>query len=93
MTLGAEKSDILSLILRERIRPVVIGLSAGVILAAGAAWLLRHVTYGIHIIDGISFAGVVLLFLGIALLAALVPRRRALHVEPVTALRAADLRK
>ncbi|HEX4065279.1 MAG TPA: ADOP family duplicated permease [Acidobacteriaceae bacterium] len=87
MALGAERSDILSLILRESTQPVVVGLSVGVVLAVGAAWLLRHVLYGIHTIDGISFAGVVLLFLAIALLAALVPSRRALHIEPVTALR------
>ena len=87
IALGAEKRDILALILGESTRPVAVGLGVGVILAGGAAWLLRHVLYGIHTIDGISFAGVVLLFLAISLLAALVPSRRALQVEPVTALR------
>jgi len=87
MALGAEKRDILSLMLRESAQPVVVGLSVGVVLAIGTAWLLRHVLYGIHTIDGISFAGVVLLFLAISLLAALVPSRRAMRVEPVTALR------
>jgi predicted permease len=87
MALGAQKRDIVGLILRESSRPVVTGLIVGVMLAGGVAYLLRHSLYGIHTIDGISFCGVSVLFLGIALLAALVPSRRALRIEPVTALR------
>jgi ABC-type lipoprotein release transport system permease subunit len=45
------------------------------------------VLYGLNRIDGVSFGGVSLLFLAIALLAAYVPSRRALDVEPVVALR------
>jgi len=87
MALGAKKRDILALILRESTRPVLAGLSAGVVLASGVAYLLRHILYGIHTIDGISFIGVSLLFLVIALLAALIPSRRALRIEPIVALR------
>jgi len=87
VALGAKKYDILALILSESTRPVVAGLSAGVVLASGVAYLLRHVLYGIHTIDGISFGGVSLLFLVVALLAALIPSQRALRVEPVVALR------
>ncbi len=87
VALGAKKRDILALILSESTRPVFAGLSAGVVLASGVAYLLRHVLYGIHTIDGISFGGVSLLFLVVALLAALIPSQRALRVEPVAALR------
>ncbi len=87
MALGAQKRDILGLMLRESTRPVLAGLSAGVVLASGVAYLLRHILYGIHTIDGISFGGVSLLFLAVALLAALIPSQRALRVEPVVALR------
>lgn len=87
MALGAQKRDILGLILRESSQPVLAGLFAGVVLAGGVAYLLRHILYGIHTIDGISFGGVSVLFLGIALLAALVPSRRAVRIEPVAALR------
>ena len=87
VALGAKKYDILALILSESTRPVFAGLSAGVVLASGVAYLLRHVLYGIHTIDGISFGGVSLLFLVVALLAALIPSQRALRVEPVAALR------
>lgn len=87
MAMGANKRDILGLILGESTRPVVAGLSVGVLLACGVAWLLRHILYGIHTIDGISFAGVSLLFLMIAVLAAVIPSRRAMRVDPVVALR------
>jgi predicted permease len=87
MALGARKKDILGLILRESTRPVVAGLLTGITLASGVAYLLRHVLYGIHVIDGLSFGGVSLLLLGIALLAAFIPSRRAMRVEPVVALR------
>ena len=87
VALGAKKRDILALILRESTRPVFAGLSAGVVLAGGVAYLLRHVLYGIHTVDGISFGGVSILFVAVALLAALVPSQRALRVEPTVALR------
>jgi len=87
VALGAKKRDILALILRESTRPVFAGLSAGVVLACGVAYLLRHVLYGIHTVDGISFGGVSILFVAVALLAALVPSQRALRVEPTVALR------
>ena len=87
MALGAKKSDVLILMLRESTRPVVAGLIAGMCLAVGASYLLRGVLYGLHTVDGISFAGVSLVFLAIALLASYVPSRRAMRVDPMVALR------
>jgi predicted permease len=87
MALGAKKSDVLILMLSESTRPVVAGLVAGMCLAEGASYLLRDVLYGLHTVDSISFAGVSLVFLAIALLASYVPSRRAMRVDPVVALR------
>jgi predicted permease len=87
MALGAKKSDVLMLMLRESTRPVVAGLIAGMVLAEGAAYLLRGVLYGLHTVDGVSFAGVSLLFLAIALLASYIPSRKAMRVDPIVALR------
>jgi len=87
MALGAQKRDVLGLILRESTRPVLAGLLAGMLLAVGVSHLLRGLLYGHHTVDGISFAGVSLLFLAIALLAAYPPSRRAMRVDPVVALR------
>jgi predicted permease len=87
MALGAKKSEVLILMLRESTRPVVAGLIAGMCLAEGASYLLRGVLYGLHTVDSISFAGVSLVFLAIALLASYIPSRKAMRVDPIVALR------
>jgi predicted permease len=87
MAVGAQKRDILGLVLRESTRPVLAGLFAGMFLAVGASYLLRGLLFGMHTVDGLSFAGVSLLFLVIALLAAYPPSRRAMRVDPMVALR------
>jgi macrolide transport system ATP-binding/permease protein len=87
MAIGAKKRDILGLILGESTRPVLVGLLTGMLLSVGASYLLRGLLYGLHTVDGISFAGVSLLFLSVALLAAYPPARRAMRVDPVVALR------
>ncbi|PYT27746.1 MAG: hypothetical protein DMG57_17290 [Acidobacteria bacterium] len=60
---------------------------AGMFLAVGASYILRGMLFGLHTVDGISFAGVSLLFLAVALLAAYPPARRAMRVDPMVALR------
>lgn len=87
MAVGAQKGDILGLILRESTRPVLAGLGGGMFLAVGACYLLRGLLYGLNAADGVSFVGVSLLFLAIALLAAYPPSRRAMRVDPMVALR------
>lgn len=87
MALGARRGNVLLLILRESARPVVFGLGIGLVLAAGVAWLLRHLLYGVPILDAVSFGGVSLLLLSVALLAAFFPSRRAIRVDPMVALR------
>jgi hypothetical protein len=87
MALGARKRDVLGLILREITRPVFAGVFVGMFLAAGASYLLRGVLYGLNIVDGASFAGVSLLLLAVASLAAYAPSRRASSINPTVALR------
>jgi len=87
MAIGAQKRDVFALILGESARPVMAGLLAGVPLAAAVSYLLRGLLYGLGTVDGISFAGVSLLFLTMALLAAYLPSRRAMRVDPMEALR------
>jgi ABC-type antimicrobial peptide transport system permease subunit len=87
MALGARKRDVLILMLRESTRPVVVGLIVGVFLALGASYLLRGGLYGLNMIDGVSFVGVSILFLAIALLAPYLPSRRAMRVDPMVVLR------
>ncbi|HEX7287330.1 MAG TPA: ADOP family duplicated permease [Candidatus Angelobacter sp.] len=87
MALGAPKRAILGLMLQQCMRPVLAGLLAGMFLAVGASYLLRGALHGLHTVDGISFAGVSFLFAAVALLAAYLPSRRAMDVDPMVALR------
>jgi predicted permease len=87
MSLGAQKHDVLGLILRETTRPVFVGLIAGMLLATVVSYSLRTLLYGIDIVDSVSFIAVSLLFLVIASLAAYQPVRRAMRVDPTVALR------
>ncbi|HTF68084.1 MAG TPA: FtsX-like permease family protein [Edaphobacter sp.] len=87
IALGAKKRDILGLMLRESTRPVLAGLLVGVTLSIGASYLLRGILFGVNIVDGVSFVGVSLWFLAVALFATYLPSRRAMRVDPVVALR------
>ena len=87
MALGAKKRDVLLLMLRESTRPVMAGIVAGLCMSLGVSYLLRRVIYGLNGIDGVSYAGVALLLLGIALVASYLPSRRAMRVDPMVALR------
>jgi putative ABC transport system permease protein len=87
LAIGAPKSNVMALVLRGSLRPVVAGLLLGMLLAVGASHLLRGVLYGVSVIDAVSFAAASLLFLTIALAASWLPARRAMRVDPLVALR------
>jgi len=87
MAIGAQKRDILGVVMRGSLRAVLVGLAAGTALALGAARLLRGVLYGLGALDLVSFAAASLLFLMIALAASWLPSRRAMRIDPLVALR------
>jgi predicted permease len=87
MAIGAQKRDILNLVMGGSLRSVLVGLAVGVVLAIGAARLLRGVLYGMGALDVVSFATASLLFLTIALAASWLPARRAMRIDPLVALR------
>ena len=87
MTLGADGRDVMRLVLRQALRPVVIGAIVGVIGCAAVSQVLSDVLYGIGSHDPIAFIGVPVFLLGIAFLASYIPARRAVRVDPVVALR------
>ena len=87
MALGAKKRDVLALMLREVASPVLAGLVVGMIFAVGASYLLRGLLHGLSTVDSVPFAGISLLFLAVALIAAWLPSRRAMRVDPMVALR------
>ena len=75
------------LLLRQAMRPVLIGAAFGVAGCAAVSQILSKVLYGIGSHDPIAFVGVPVFLLGIALLASYIPARRATKVDPVVALR------
>jgi predicted permease len=87
VALGAGGRDVMRSVLARAIAPVVIGCVAGVAVAAGAARLLSALLYGVSPLDPLAFVGVPCLLLAAALAASYLPARRALRVDPVTALR------
>ena len=88
MALGAAAHDVQRLILRQTLRPIVIGLFIGVAAAAGTARLLQAVLFGVSPYDPVAFVAAPLLMLTIAAAAAFVPIRRAMRVNPMSVLRA-----
>jgi ABC-type antimicrobial peptide transport system permease subunit len=87
MTLGAGGRDVMGLVLRQALRPVVIGALVGVIGCAAVSQVLSGVLYGIGSHDPIAFIGVPVFLLGVAFLASYIPACRAVRVDPVVALR------
>lgn len=87
MAVGAQKRDILRVILIDGLQPVIWGVLTGMVLATGVAHLLRGALYGVTTLDPIAFVGTAGLFLAISLLAIYSPSRRAVVVDPMVVLR------
>jgi ABC-type antimicrobial peptide transport system permease subunit len=87
MALGAPPSHVLAIVLRQFSLPVTVGLVVGVGGAAALSQLLRRGLYGISNLDPITYLAAIGLFVVTVALAALLPARRALRVDPMRALR------
>lgn len=88
VALGAQRADVVRLVLGGGARLVAVGVVIGIPAAIGLAQLLRSQLYGISATDPLTFGFVPLLLMLVALVASLVPARRATRVDPVEALRA-----
>ena len=88
MALGAQRRQVLALVLRRGMALTLVGLTLGTAAAAAGARILQSLLFGITPFDAPTYAGVVLLFFVVAVLAAYLPARRATRVDPLTALRA-----
>ncbi len=87
MALGAQRLDMLRMVLRQSLGVIVVGLALGLLAACAATRLLASLLYGVGANDLFTYASVVFLLGGTALLASYIPARRAMKVDPMEALR------
>jgi predicted permease len=87
MALGAERSDVMRLILKHGLGLALAGLVVGLLASLGLTRLMTSLLFGVSPTDGITLATVALLLVGVAMLACYVPARRATQVDPMVALR------
>ncbi len=87
MALGAGTVDVLGSVIRQFHWPFAFGIVIGIGIAGAASILLRHELYGLSHLDPLSYGGAVALLLVLATVAALLPARQALRVDPIEVLR------
>ncbi|MGB6783835.1 MAG: FtsX-like permease family protein, partial [Terracidiphilus sp.] len=87
MALGARRSDVLKMVMGQGLRLTGIGLGIGLVAALAAARLLSPLLYGIGADDPATMIAVAVGLGAIALTACYLPARKAMRVEPATALR------
>jgi putative ABC transport system permease protein len=88
MALGAQRRDVLRLVLTRALRIVAAGVIVGLAGAVGVTRVLQTFLFGVTPTDPVAFASVTLLLLAVGLLASWLPARRATRIDPSVALRA-----
>jgi predicted permease len=87
MALGAQRLDVLRMVLRDGARMTVIGIAVGVAAAIALTRLMAGMLFGVKPLDPTTFVSVSLLLASVALFACYVPARKAMKVDPMDALR------
>ena len=87
VALGARSRDVLTMILNQGMRTIVIGIAIGIAGSLALTRTLSSLLFGITATDPLTFAAVIALLIAVALLACYIPARRATKVDPMVALR------
>ena len=87
MALGAQAGDVVKLILRQGLAPVLLGIALGLAGALALTRVIASLLFGVSATDPGNFSGLPLLLAAVALLACWLPARRATKVDPLAALR------
>jgi predicted permease len=87
MALGAERTDVLGLVVKLAFKLSILGVASGALLGLGVTRLLGQYLFGVKPTDPVTFSVVALALIAVALLASYIPARRAAEVDPMMALR------
>jgi putative ABC transport system permease protein len=87
MAMGASSKDVQRLILGNGMFLTIVGMAIGLPLALGLAYALSSLLFGVKVADPFAFVGLPLLLAGVATVACYLPARRAVRMDPLTALR------
>jgi len=87
LALGADTREVMGLVLVQGLRLTLAGVAIGLLAAFGVTRVMKNMLFGLSSTDPLTFAGISLLLVGVALVASYLPALRATRVDPVVALR------
>jgi len=87
MAMGAERRDVLGLVVGQGLRLTGAGLAVGILISLLLTRQLSSLLFGVSAYDPLTYAGVTVILVSVALLACYIPARRATRVDPLVALR------
>jgi ABC-type antimicrobial peptide transport system permease subunit len=86
MALGAAHADVLRMVLRHGLKLTLLGVAVGLVAALGATRLIASLLF-VSPTDGLTFGAISAMLAAVAMVASLLPARRAARVDPLVALR------